>query len=489
MELEQKRIVYCRRQLAQTSACTETADCIVPDAFPDVGRVVYACGTAAIGDHAPQNGRLLISGTVQTVILYEPENGGGLRRLEVPLSFAHIEECAQLDSSSVCLVECRVSAVEASVVNSRKLSIAADLVLTAECYDKTACDYTENIADDHLELLSETCEAVLPDEAQLFSFSVLEDILVEETDGLSLLKQSCTLQITECRAMRDRIVVRGEAALRCLVMQLDGAVRTISKTTPFTQVFELTGAVEEDTPDAQLTVRSLECRIAADHSLSCTVNVDALVLLRRSHTLHCITDFYLPGVLLKTREDSASLYSNPEPQPFSAESVESIQTAAHISHVICADAVCCGVRAAEKGLQISASVQVLCLDDEQRLCSVQRVLPLTFTGIEAGTCLRPSLSVRAQTVGERGLTLTVTAEGECERETPLTLRHLCSVEQTARQADTGVTLLVRHIAEETRLWDIAKDCGSTRAAICAANDLPSDTAAVSDTMLLVPLRI
>ena len=259
MELEQKRIVYCRRQLAQTSACTETADCIVPDAFPDVGRVVYACGTAAIGDHAPQNGRLLISGTVQAVILYEPENGGGLRRLEVPLSFAHIEECAQLDSSSVCLVECRVSAVEASVVNSRKLSIAADLVLTAECYDKTACEYTENIADDHTELLSETCEAVLPDEAQLFSFSVLEDIPVEETDGLSLLKQSCTLHITECRAMRDRIVVRGEAALRCLVMQLDEAVRTISKTTPFTQVFELTGAVEEDTPDAQLTVRSLEC--------------------------------------------------------------------------------------------------------------------------------------------------------------------------------------------------------------------------------------
>lgn len=203
--------------------------------------------------------------------------------------------------------------------------------------------------------------------------------------------------------MRDRIVVRGEAALRCLVMQLDEAVRTISKTTPFTQVFELTGAVEEDTPDAQLTVRSLECRIAADHSLSCTVNADALVLLRRSHTLHCITDFYLPGVLLKTREDSASLYSSPEPQPFSAESDESIQTAAHISHVICADAVCCGVRAAEKGLQISASMQVLCLDDEQRLCSVQRVLPLTFTGIEAGTCLRPSLSVRAQPVGERGI--------------------------------------------------------------------------------------
>lgn len=489
MELEQKRIVYCRRQLAQTSTCTETTDCIVPDTFPDVGRVVYACGTAAVGDHAPQSGRLLVSGTVQAVVLYEPENGSGLRRLEVPLSFAHIEECAQLDSSSVCLVECSVSSVETTVVNSRKLSISVDLVLAVECYEKTACDYTESIADGRLELLADTCEAILPDEAQTFSFSVLEDIPAEETDGLSLLKRSCSLHITECRAMRDRIVVRGEAELRCLVMQLDEAVRTISKTTPFTQVFEMSGALEEDTPDAQLAVRSFDYRIAADNALSCTVNADALVLLRRSHTLHCITDFYLPGALLQTQEGSVTLYSSPAPRPFSAESTESVQTASHVSHVVCADAVCCGVRSVEKGMQVSAAVQVLYLDDEQRLCSLHRVLPLTFTGIGYGSCLTPALSVRAQAVGEHGLTLTVTAEGACEGETPLTLRHLCSVEQTERQADTGVTLLVRHISGEAKLWDIAKDCGSTRAAICAANDLPPETAAVSDTMLLVPLRI
>ena len=405
------------------------------------------------------------------------------------MSFAHIDENDLLDSSSACLVECRVGTVEASIVNSRKLSIAVNLVFSAVCCGRESCDYTENIADEHIELLSDSSEVTVPELVQAFPFSVLEDIPAEDPAGLSVLRQSCVLRVSECRAMRDRVAIRGSAELRCLELQADEAVRIFSKVTPFTQVFDMTGVSEDDTPDVQLALRSFECRVASDDTLSCTVNADALVLLRRSHTLHCITDFYLPGVLLKTREDSASLYSSPEPQPFSAESVESIQTAAHISHVICADAVCSGVRAAEKGLQISASVQVLCLDDEQRLCSVQRVLPLTFTGIEAGTCLRPSLSVRAQTVGERGLTLTVTAEGECERETPLTLRHLCSVEQTARQADTGVTLLVRHIAGETRLWDIAKDCGSTRAAICAANDLPSDTAAVSDTMLLVPLRI
>ena len=113
MELEQKSISYCRPQLAETSICTETTDCIVPDTFPDVGRVVFACGSVTASDRSPQSGRLLISGTAQASVLYEPENGSGLRLLEVPVSFAHIEENDLLDSSSACLVECRVGTVEA----------------------------------------------------------------------------------------------------------------------------------------------------------------------------------------------------------------------------------------------------------------------------------------------------------------------------------------------------------------------------------------
>ena len=92
MELNQTSICYYDKRLDRIAACTETADTIVPDTFPDVGRVVCAYGTAAVKDQTPQSGRLLISGTVQAVVLYEPE-GGGLRRLTVPVSFAHIEEC------------------------------------------------------------------------------------------------------------------------------------------------------------------------------------------------------------------------------------------------------------------------------------------------------------------------------------------------------------------------------------------------------------
>ena len=107
MELNQTSICYYEKKLAHISAATEGADSIVPDTFPDIGRIVCAYGTAVIKDQTPQNDRLLVSGTVQTTVLYEPENGGKLRRLSVPVTFAHIEECEGLTAESICSTVCR----------------------------------------------------------------------------------------------------------------------------------------------------------------------------------------------------------------------------------------------------------------------------------------------------------------------------------------------------------------------------------------------
>ena len=87
MELNQTSICYYDKRLSHISACTESADAIVPDTFPDIGRIVCAYGIPAIKDQTPQNDRLLVSGTVQVTVLYEPENGGRLRQLSLPPSF------------------------------------------------------------------------------------------------------------------------------------------------------------------------------------------------------------------------------------------------------------------------------------------------------------------------------------------------------------------------------------------------------------------
>ena len=53
--------------------------------------------------------------------------------------------------------------------------------------------------------------------------------------------------------------------------------------------------------------------------------------------------------------------------------------------MIAAQAVCCGAkRVSESELQIKAGVRVLYLSDEQQLCAVQRIVPLTMPYSEAG---------------------------------------------------------------------------------------------------------
>ena len=74
-------------------------------------------------------------------------------------------------------------------------------------------------------------------------------------------------------------------------------------------------------------------------------------------------------------------------------------------------------------------------------------------------------------------------------EEQLGFRHITEAEagDTAQAAD-GVTLRLRYIDQEQLLWDIAKSCGATVEAIRRANDLAADIAAVSHTMLLIPIQ-
>lgn len=491
MELNQTSIRYYDKRFSRLSTGSETADAIVPDTFPDIGRVVCAYGMAAVRDQSPQSGRLLISGMVQTVVLYEPEKGEGLRRLTVPVSFAHIEECDGMDAETVCMVSCKVASVEAVAVNSRKLSINVQLRLAVDGYCITACEITEGTDDPSVELLCENATVTLTEQVCTSPITILDDIAVQQAEDMALLHASCTLRPGECRAMRGKVVIKGEAAVQCLALQQDGAVRVLSGTTPFTQITELPEANEEDQIDIQLTVREMDCDVEQDGVLSYTISASALISIRRTHTLQRICDLYVPGRTLRMSEQQIALHSTPPFVPFCVESSETIATAQHVSHVIAAEAVCCGVkRGSENELQITAAIQALYLSDDQKLYAIDCLLPTTMPCSAAGEISGVELSVRAAAAGETGLLMQLTATGAVSAESRVAFRHISQLEaEEPKEKANETTLLLRYIDEEQQLWEIAKQCGTTLDAIRQANDLPADTAQVSHTVLLIPIQI
>ncbi len=490
MELNQTSICYYEKKLSHISTATESADSIVPDTFPDIGRIVCAYGTAAVKDQSPQNDRLLVSGTVQTTVLYEPENGGKLRRLSVPVTFAHIEECEGLTAESVCCAVCRIAAVDAEAVNSRKVSVSVQLCLLTEGYCKTECEVTESIELAGLECLSQLQDVTLLEQVRSYPVTILDDVQLADAAELSLLHTDCTMQVSECRAMHGRIVVKGEAVLHCLAMQEDDAVRVLNSRTPFTQILELPEAEEDALIEVRMTVSEADCRLEPDGMLSCTISAQATVLLRQERKLRCIEDMYLPSKTLAAQAEHPVLQDMPSAQPFTAEGSETLQTAQHVSHVITAQAICCGAkRVSESELQVKAAIRVLYLSDEQQLCAVQRIVPLTMPYSEAGEPEELALSARATAAGERGMLLTVTANGTAAPQKRLAFCHISALEVKPKEsAHNGVTLVLKQITGEERLWDIAKNCGTTEQAIRCANDLPAETERVQNAMLLIPIQ-
>ena len=158
MELIRNSIACYDIILDKVSTYEESTDAIVPDTYPDIARIAYADGIINMKEESVQNDRILVSGTVNTTVLYQPEGETGLRRLDVPVSFAYIEEVRGCNSESKCFVRCTVTAVKAHAVNSRKMSVTVKLCFEVTAYQQSELCHTQSIqpADEQLEVLYQT---------------------------------------------------------------------------------------------------------------------------------------------------------------------------------------------------------------------------------------------------------------------------------------------------------------------------------------------
>ena len=74
MELEFERdTIACWETVADTTLCQEeTLESIVPDACPDILRIIDVCGQAVLTGKQAREGAAEVNGAVRAVILYQP---------------------------------------------------------------------------------------------------------------------------------------------------------------------------------------------------------------------------------------------------------------------------------------------------------------------------------------------------------------------------------------------------------------------------------
>ena len=136
MELafEKNAVDHLKKLVCQAVSQEETAETVVPDSLPDVGRIVGCWGIPVIRSKEWRQNGMSASGGVSAWVLYGPEEGGTPRQVSVYLPLTAKWELPPVEQEGPILVSRRLRSIDARMVNSRKILVRVSLSCKGEAY-------------------------------------------------------------------------------------------------------------------------------------------------------------------------------------------------------------------------------------------------------------------------------------------------------------------------------------------------------------------
>ncbi len=286
----------------QTEVITES-DVIVPDAKPDMGRILKITGIARVGDCQRQGDRLLLSGTADYCILYAPESmeGNEIESLEIQLPFKDIltglsEEEGTLDAQAELLE------ADAVLLNSRKFSVKGTVGLqvigrekkeyalaVGVCAEKEAAQKTKTV--------SATCMAGFG--VASASAGQRMEVPGELPPIASILQTSASIVEEDVKVITGKLICKGNIRVEILYNGPDGLPVLMEHALPFTEILDIPAAEEGMTCFTEYTVLDVYCEADEDDESGRSFGAEVLMEIRgevwKEEKLEILEDFYIPG--------------------------------------------------------------------------------------------------------------------------------------------------------------------------------------------------
>jgi hypothetical protein len=496
MELTKTNLDCSRTLLDSQNTYEESADAIVPDTFPDILRISAAYGTVQLKDDSPQTGRVLISGSIAVTVLYVPE-GGGLRRLTVPISFAHIEEGAGITETSPLFVSCQIVSTNASVMNSRKISVSAILSVQCSVFSQEQLQLTSGVAsaDDNLALLSSTHQITIPTAVQRREFTIMDDLPLTELNRFQeVFAPHGDLRVTECRILNGKAVLKGDCLLHLLGITPEGELDHLDCSMPFTQIFDAPNFEETNQMSVRFSLRHLDAEKSDDSQLSIGIGINVLLTAFATQSLESIADVYHLQYPVHIDTNTLDIPACCPLSECSCEASETVPVGMKVVSVTDVRAALDTVLQEDNRFSLRMMASILYRSDDSEYYTISRAvhIPLSLpenTGSVqiTGIVCRVSATVS----GENSVVLSLSGRCSLLCANPLRItdvQQLTVDTSAALERVSPVSVILRYVEQDERLWDIAKHYRTTVDAIQQANQIAADCPSVSAQMLLIPIR-
>jgi hypothetical protein len=501
---------YAENVLRETRGAEETAEAIVPDALPDILRIVGTDAEIAVRSKDTSEGRVSVSGSILASVIYAPEGGGAPRRVNAELPFTISAESKRI--TPACRVTARVvpRSVSAAAVNPRKFAVRAAVFAEISCYIDTSLEIPSGIAPDcggAIEILRGETELCLPTDVLEKTFTVSDEYQIPAAlpPVGELLKSSVSLSSEDTRVVGSKLIFKGMARVSLLYAPPDGSdILQSAFETEFSQILELenadAGSAFEIIP--QLTSSRVEAcgeQGTDGRRVSAELQIAAQCVARSKIKACFIRDAYCPKYALETTVTPLSFENSLGARPASSVLRGSLD-APDAARVVSVAARPGPVSAARENgaLTLSCPVEAEALyiasDGSARRAEGSFEVSASLPDANGNSRCSPRAECSRDIYG-------VAADGTIELRIPV---EMFADETEPREFDAisaltvdeaspvdlaGLpSLVIARVSADDTLWSLAKRHRSARELIISANSIERDDALRSGDMLIIPKK-
>ena len=481
---------------SQVNTQEQTQEIRLPDAYPDIGKVLGCWGQILIRGKEWRSTSMSANGGVMAWVMYAPEDGTQPRIIDVWIPFQCRWDFPEQIDDGVMIVHPMLSNLDGRGISARKIMVRAGIDLFAQAMSKHTMEIpTPGDIPEDIQLLTNSYPVELPMEAGEKQVQIEE--IMPMTGNLQpvhkIIRYQMFPMIAEQKVISNRLVFRGQIGVKISYLTQDGAICQWDTEIPFSQFTELDQdysttatawvmpvltAMEMDvTEEQQLRIR---CSIAVQYTIFDRTVMDIVedAFSPNRDVSIKIENVRIPILLDSTSVDlpvNTILKSN-------VDQVEFISV--HAEHPV--------VHVNGDGLEIRMDGQFTALyTNPDNMLTGENVrfesaVPF-FSAPENEIQLWPGFPMETEVLpGSDGYTLRGNYPMMIQVYSGENVPMVTELEfGELKQPDPHRPSMILRRAGEESLWSIAKDYGSTVSAIQEANQLRGEPE--KGQMLLIPI--
>ena len=484
MEFDRISVPYLQKLTNQLRCQEQTLEVRLPDGMPDIGGVLGAWGQVIVRSKEWGSGSMGLSCGVMAWVLYMPEDGDRAQSVEAWLPFNVKWDLPETRYDGKIQVSCLLKSVDARSTSARKLLVRANLQAMGEAWQATQAQVpVPGDLPNDVETLTACYPVLLPKESGEKMFLLEEDLsLPANCPKLEkLMYYSLCPDILEKKVMAGKVVFRGVGVLHILYRGEDGRLYTWDWELPFSQYGDLEGAYDGE---PEVTVRpcvtSLDITCDENGELQLKAGLLGQYLLWDQTMVTVAEDAYSPRRNLTLSREELEL-------PAVLDQTDAQQI---VDATFCP---CFGEqKPAESGIAFAlpGQLQMLYYDTQGALRGMSIPWEGQWDLNASGDCVvdvRIAPTGKPQVIpgpGDVNLRAAVTVDAVITAGQGMSVLNGVELGEPEK-ADPNRPSLILCRTGNRRMWDVAKEFGSTVDAIKRANSLQGEPN--SDAVLLVPI--